>query len=78
MMLFMKAIKSNEHAVSKKGSYLHPWIEGFQCSPGSELLCPIDQLAQLVNLPSFFQQFVNPDYLINWAAIGQFSVDVRA
>jgi hypothetical protein len=42
------------------------------------LLCPIDQLAQLVNLPSFFQQFVNPDYLINWAAIGQFSVDVRA
>jgi hypothetical protein len=43
-----------------------------------DLLCPIDQLAQLVNWPSFFRQFVNPDYLINWAAIDQFPIDVLA
>jgi hypothetical protein len=35
------------------------------------MLSPIDQLAQLVNWPALFRQFVNPDHLINWAAIDQ-------
>ena len=33
------------------------------------LLCPIYQLAQLVNWPKFFRRFVNPDQLINWVPI---------
>jgi hypothetical protein len=42
--------------------------------PGRELsllylLCPIYQLAQLINWPKFFRQFVNPDQLINWVPI---------
>jgi hypothetical protein len=33
-----------------------------------DVLRPIYQLAQLINWPRFFRQFVNPYHLINWAA----------
>jgi hypothetical protein len=33
------------------------------------LLCPIGQLAQLINWLEFFRQYVNPDQLINWVPI---------
>jgi hypothetical protein len=36
------------------------------------LLCPIDQLAQLVNWPKIYDRYINFGSLINWAAIGQF------
>jgi len=36
-----------------------------------DLLCPIYQLAQLVNWPKFFRQFVNPCQFVNWFPIYQ-------
>jgi hypothetical protein len=43
-----------------------------------ELLCPVDQLAQLTNWPKFYGQYVNSDSLINWAAIDQLVIYVLA
>jgi hypothetical protein len=42
-----------------------------QAADSLALLSLIDQLAQLVNWLALFQQFINPDHLINWAAIDQ-------
>ena len=42
------------------------------------MLCPIDQLAQLINWLKFYNQYVNSSSLINWVAIDQLVIDVVA
>jgi hypothetical protein len=34
-----------------------------------DLLCPVDQLARLINWQTFFRQYVNFDQFINWFPI---------
>jgi hypothetical protein len=40
----------------------------------AELLCPVDQLVQLVNWATFLMQYVNIYHLINWTAIDKWQM----